>query len=171
MSEEIKSTIPEKEENNLEEKYPSFMKEVNFEEEKAKYLKFIQEKKYDMFQTIGGLVDVQFVKGPPCKILMKTVTEIDLENPLIKNSGLEFEVKVMNPTDEPAQKPIVVTSAGIKKMDENQTMIESDDKEAKTDFVTISVDGKSTKPMVVKKDKSLEDIKLTPKDMVFKPGN
>jgi len=138
----------------------------------SKCQKFLQDKKYEMFQQIPGLIDVSFVENPDPKILIKTVAEFDVDNyDLAKGTGLPFEVKVMEAKDSQG-KPIVMTDSGLK----NMTLAESDDKKddaekGLNDFVTVMVDkvGK-TNMYKVPGQKDVVDVGIKPEDMVFRPG-
>lgn len=141
----------------------------------SKCQKFLQDKKYEMFQQIPGLIDVSFVENPDPKILIKTVAEFDVENyDLAKGTGLPFEVKVMEAKDSQG-KPVVMTDAGLKKMklaDSVDEKSEDDTKKGLNDFVTVGVDkaGK-TNMYKVEAQKEIIDVGLKPEDMVFKPGD
>lgn len=139
-------------------------KERDFKE----YTKFLQDKKYEMFQQIPGLVDVSFVEVPEPKILIKTVAEFDVSTyELTKGTGLRFEVEVMEAKDTQG-KPIVITDSGLKDM----KIKEEDTNQGLNDFVTVGVD-KSGKTNMFKipGQKDVPDVAIKPADMVFRPGN
>ena len=143
-------------------------------EEVKKYMNFLQERKYELFQVIPGLIDAMLVEGPPSKILLKTVTEVALDaHPVIKNSGLVFEVKIMEAKDSQG-KPIVITDAGLRNLEIDKKKEEDTDpnKKGLNDFIAVGVgENGQTVQHKVPGQKDVVDVKINPADMVFKPGD
>jgi len=140
------------------------------EEEVKGYMEFLQERKYELFQVIPGLIDATFIEGPPSKILLKTVTEVNLEShPITKDSGFVFEVKIMEAKDSQG-KPIVITDAGLKNLKIEKEK-KSKSEKVMPDFVSVGLDknGETTQQKVAGQ-KDVVDVKISPADMVFKPG-
>jgi len=134
----------------------------------TKSLKFLQDKKFEMFQQISGLIDVSFVEAPEPVILIKTIAEIDVMSyKFAEGAEVDFEVKVLEAKDNQG-KPVVVTDSGL----ENMKLAEGEEKKPANDFITVGVDAAGkTNMLKIPGIKTPADVTLDPEDMVFKPGD